>query len=67
MADCVAVGGDQSREEGRGCLQGHCLAAWVLGACCLMPWPAGAVVEGLGKPFTAVEPQQQQRAHHCLG
>jgi len=31
------------------------LAGWVV------------VVEGLGKPLTAVEPQQQQRAHHCLG
>ena len=41
MAHCAAEGGNQSRAEGRGCLQGHCLAAWLLGACCPMPWPAG--------------------------
>jgi len=66
MAHCAAEGGNQSRAEGRGCLQGP----GRLGAGGLLPdalagWVA--VVEGLGKPLTAVEPQQQQRAHHCLG
>jgi len=61
MAHCAAEGGNQSRAEGRGGRLGaggllpDALAGWVV------------VVEGLGKPLTAVEPQQQQRAHPCLG
>ena len=39
MAHCAAAGGNQSRQKGEVAFRG--LAAWVLGACCLMPWPAG--------------------------